>query len=280
MPSREAIPLHRRRQAALIDHLAPPAHNVDPNKGTATLLLLGSGIRNDTCGHCHRDWFHYDSGELYLQVPTADECRKDTDGPCSRCDSDADKPWYPKTPAGGGRMIHIGNHYYDYSTGQKRYMGLRDRVEQFFGIAPPGEQAVGGYPMFQANNCDGAGRGTITRWVRSMCTAAGISKQERANRLRKSLTPNMKENDDGEEVVDKTVAEMIADNGTDSQGRPIPDVFAHDLRATYCTQLCRCDNPNYTEIKRKTGHKHEETLYTYVGYASDEIDPRQDAELF
>lgn len=280
MPFRDAIPLHRRRQAALIDHLAPPADNVDPNKGTATLLLLGSGIRNDTCGHCHRDWFIYDSGELYLQVPAADQCRKDTDGVCKGCDLDDDKPYHPKTPASGGRMIHIGNHYYDYSTGEKRYMGLRDRVEKFFGIAPPGESAVGGFQMFQANGNNGVSRGAVNRWIRAMCTAAGISKQEREVRLKKSLEPTMKENDNGEMVVDRTVEEQISDNGTDSQGRPIPDIFAHDLRASYCTQLCRTDDPNYTKIKRKTGHKNEETLYRYVGFASDELDPRQDAEMF
>jgi hypothetical protein len=279
MPSRDAIPLHRRRQAALIDYLAPPSDNVDPTKGTATLLLVGTGIRNDTCGHCYEDWFTYDSGELYLQVPAADECRKDTDGPCGSCDDEA-KPYYPKTPAGGGRLIHVGNYYYDYSSKERRYMGLRDRCEQYFGLAPSGESAVGGYSMFRANGNKGASTGTINRWVREMCTAAGISKQEREVRLRKELEPNTEEDEDGNEVIKRTVPEMISDNGKDSQGRPIPDVFAHDLRACYCTQLCRTADPNYSKIKEKTGHKNEETLYRYVGFASSELDPEDDAKMF
>ena len=280
MPSRDAIPLHRRRQAALISHLAPPAENVDPHKGTATLLLLGSGIRNDTCCHCHKDWFVYDSGELYLQVPPADECRKDTDGACKACDPSEDKPYYPKTPAGGGRMIHIGNHYYDYSSGERQYMGLRDRVESYFGISPPGESAVGGFSMFQADACDGVSRGTINTWIREVCTAAGISKQERETRLKMALEPTKQRDEDGGWKITKTVDEKICDHGKDSQGRPIPDVFAHDLRASYCTQLCRTDTPNYSKIKRKTGHKNEETLYRYVGFANDELDPTEDSEMF
>jgi hypothetical protein len=281
MATRTAIPLHRKRQAALINHLDPRKNNVDPHKGTATHLLLGSGIRNDTCGHTHKEWFVYDSGELYLQVPAEDDCLKDTDGVCSQCDSSDDKPWYPKTPASGGRMIHIGNYYHDYSSDERRYFGLRDRVESYFGISPPGEpEAVGGFDMLQANASNGASHETINTWIRDVCTGARISKQERELRLQKSLKPDKEKNDDGEIKIEKTVGEKIADNGRDDQGRAIPDVFAHDLRATYCTQLCRTNNPNYSKIMAKTGHKNEETLYRYVGFANDELDPEEDANLF
>lgn len=281
MGSRTAVPLHRQRQAALIDHLDPRENNVNPHKGTATHLLLGSGIRNDTCGHVHKDWFVYDSGELYLQVPAEDNCRKDTDGVCGQCNPSDDKPWYPKTPAGGGRMIHIGNNYHDYSSGERRYFGLRDRVESYFGISPPGEpEPVGGFDMLQANASNGVSIGTINNWIRDVCTAAHISKQERKVRLQKSLEPDKEKNDEGVKEIVKTVGEKITDNGTDAQGRAIPDVFAHDLRATYCTQLCRTNNPNYSKIMAKTGHKNEETLYRYVGFANDELDPKEDANLF
>ena len=177
-------------------------------------------------------------------------------------------------------MIHIGNHYHNYASGEKEYFGLRDRVESYFSISPPGEPAVGGFEMIQANAGNGASHGTINTYVRDVCTSAGLSKQVRETRLKKALEPDEEENDDGDKVVTKTVGEKIADNGTDEQGRPIPDVFAHDLRATYCTQLCRVDDPNYSTIRRKTGHKNEETLYRYVGFAADELDPKEDKEMF
>ena len=281
MPTRTAIPLHRSRQAALVDHLDPRENNVNPHKGIATHLLLGSGIRNDTSGHTHADWFVYQEGELYLQVPAEDECRKDTRNKvCNKCDPTEDKPFYPKTPASGGRMIHIGNYYHNYATGEKEYFGLRDRAENYFSISPPDEPAVGGFDMIQANGGNGFSSGTVNTWVRAVCASAGLSKQVRKTRLKKELEPDKKEDKNGNKVVERAVEEKIADNGTDNQGRPIPDIFAHDLRATFCTQLCRTDDPNYSKIMSKTGHKNEETLYRYVGFASDEIDPKKDAEMY
>ena len=271
MPIRTAVPLHRDRQAVLIDHLDPRDNNVNPHKGITTHLLLGTGIRNDTCGHTHKDWFVYQDGELYLQVPAEDDCRKDTRNEvCGKCDPTEDQPYYPKTPAGGGRMLHIGNYYHNYATGKDEYLGLRDRVESYFQVSPPGEPAVGGFDMIQANNRNGVASGTVSTYVRDVCTSAGISKKLRENRLRKALEP----------TEDNTVSEQIADNGTDDHGNPIPDVFAHDLRASYCTQLCRTSDPNYTQIKKKTGHKNEETLYRYVRLAADELDPKKDAQMF
>lgn len=281
MPSRKAIPLHRDRQRVLTEHLDPREDNVNHHKGMAVHLLLGTGIRCDTCGHCHKSWFFYQDGELYMQVPADDKCRKDTDGACCECDPSDDRPFYPKTPAGGGRSIHIGNHYTDHSTGQKRYFGLRDRVESYFAISPPkGDKPAIGFEMIQAHGSAGVSPGPVSDWVRDVCVSAGISKQERENRLKQGLEPNKTKDEDGEEVTEKYVSEMIGDNGMDDQGRPIPDVFAHDLRATFCTQLCRVDDPNYSEIIQKTGHKNEEAMYKYVGFASDELDPEDDKEMF
>ena len=217
MPSRTAIPLHRARQAVLVSHLNPRENNVNQHKGIGVHLLLGTGVRNDTCGHTHRDWFSYQEGELYLQVPSDDKCRKTTaDKVCGKCDPTEDRPFYPKTPTGGGRMIHIGNHYYDYSIDERQYFGLRDRVESYFGISPPGEPEIGGFEMIQANCSNGFSIGTLNAWVREVCTSAGISKQERKIRLKKELTPNKDENG----KVVKTVDEMIVDNGVNDQGHP------------------------------------------------------------
>jgi len=282
MPRRDAIPLHRDRQRVLTDHLDPREDNVNQHKGMATHLMLGSGIRNDTCGHCHKSWFYYQDDELYLQVPPDDKCRKDTDGVCCECDA-ADKPtpYHPKTPASGGRNIHIGNHYYDHSSNQVRYFGLRDRVESYFAITPPGsDEPAMGFDMIQANGSNGVSLGPLSGWVRDVCVAAGISKRERETRLKQGLEANTRKDDDGKKVIETSVTEMIADKGTDDQSRPIPDVFPHDLRATYCTQLCRVESPNYSDIMAKTGHKNEETLYRYVGYAAGEVDPKKDKEMF
>lgn len=282
MPTRDAIPLHRKRQAALFERLNPRQNYVDQNKGMATHLIAGTGIRNDTCGHIHKSWFIYDDGEMYLQIPPEDECRKDTDGVCGICNkSDQPKPFYPKTPAGGGRKIHIGNEYYDYSSDKVRYFGLRDRVESYFAISPANSNEPPiGFDMIQANADNGASHGTINGWIRDVCVSAGISATERESRLRKELTPNTKKNEDGEKVIKKTVSEMIADHGTDNQGRKIPDVFAHDLRSSYCTQLCRVDDPNYSKLITFTGHKNEETLYRYVDFAASETDPKKDKKRF
>lgn len=281
MGTRTAIPLHRDRQAALIDHLDPRQNNVGQHKGIVTHLYLGTGVRNDTGGHIYKDWFRYEDDELYLQVPAEDDCHKEDIGVCGRCDPNEDKPFYPKTPAGGGRMLHIGNHYYDYSSQQVRYFGLRDRVESYFAISPPDSRKPAvGFEMIQANGNNGVSLGTVNKWIREVCTSAGISKQRREARLRKELEPTVRKDDDGVTVIEKTVGEKIADHGTDNQGRPLPDVFCHDLRATYCTQLCRADDPNYTKIKNKTGHKNEETLYRYVGFASNELDPQTDKHMF
>lgn len=282
MPRRDAIPLHRKRQTALIDTLNPRENNVDQNKGIATHLLLGTGIRNDTCGHVHSDWFKYEGGELYLQVPPTDRCRKDTrTDVCSVCNEEEEKPWYPKTPASEGRMIHVGNYYHDYTSDERKYFGLRDRVESYFAVSPSDEKAAIGYNMIQANGGNGVSRGTLNRWIRGVCTEAGISAEMRKRRLKKELEPD--ELDDHKEKKKenlRSVDEKIKYHGEDDQGRVIPDIFAHDLRATYCTQLCRDPSPNYTEIRAKTGHKHEETLYRYVGYAGSELDPEKDAQLF
>jgi hypothetical protein len=134
--------------------------------------------------------------------------------------------------------------------------------------------------MIQANGSNGVSIGPLSDWIRDVCVSAGISKQEREIRLKQGLEPDTGKNEEGDKVVKKPVSEKIADNGTDDQGRPIPDVFAHDLRATYCTQLCRVESPNYSDIMAKTGHKNEETLYKYVGFAADEIDPKKDKTLF
>jgi len=277
MPTRKAIPLHRQRQAALIRTLDPRENGVNQHKGMATHLLLGTGMRNNTCGHAHESWFRYINGELYIQIPAEDKCRKDTDDEvCGECDPNEKKPFYPKTPASKGRMIQIRNKYHNYVTKQDEYFGLKDRCENYFAISPPDEEKPAiGFDMIQANGDNGVSLGTINDWIREVCVEAGISKAMRETRLEKELGRLQDRDDNNDDVTEK-----IADHGTDEQGRPIPDVFAHDLRASFCTQMCRDESPNYSKIKTKTGHKNETTLYRYVGFAGAELDTEEDANLF
>jgi hypothetical protein len=64
--------------------------------------------------------------------------------------------------------------------------------------------------------------------------------------------------------------DQIYDYGTDEDGNSIPDVFAHDMRATFCTQLMRNDVPR-TKAINKTGHKIPATMDRYVAFHEKEI---------
>jgi hypothetical protein len=274
---REAIPLHSKRQAALVQHLNPKKNLVDPHKGIATHLLLGTGVRNDTVGHVHEDWFKYIEGELYIKIPSKEQCRKEANGGKDSCTECYEGYYYPKTPKGGGRQILVPNKYYNAHSKRDEYFGLKDRVESYFGLshedAP--ETARHGFKMIQADGRDGVSTPTVTGWVRDVCAAAQINKHRRASRLENMLDPDT----DG-----KMAGDRINDFGVDDEGNPIPDVIAHDLRACFCTQMCRTredeENPDLMGIKQKTGHKNIATLEKYVGYGDNEIDVEKDKSMF
>jgi len=271
---RSSIPLHSKRHAALIDHLDPAENRVDPHKGIVTHLLIGIGMRNDTVGHTHEDWFTYKEGELFIQIPSDEKCRKQANegnDSCGECDNGR---YNPKTPAGAGRQILVPNTYYNFHTDAEEYHGLRDRVESYFGLSAPGapDHAQYGFSMIQADGRDGASVHTGGDWVRDVCATSEINPSRRAKTLRQHLEPK-----------DATAREKIKDYGTDSDGNGIPDVFPHDLRASFCTQLCRtkneAKNPDLMYIKNKTGHKNTETLEGYVEFGNDEINVEKEKNL-
>lgn len=287
MSRRTAVPLHSKRHSVLVDFLDPSENNCDPHKGIATHLALGTGVRNDTVGHTHESWFDYmpdeETGELelYLIVPSKDECRKDTnseDGICGQCkQSHGDLNKYtPKTPKSSGRKLQIPNRWYNHYTNQHEYFGLRDRVEDYFDLSADDapDSARGVYDMIQAQGRDGVSVSTVGLWVRDVCAKAGINAHRRRSRLEDEVEPG-----NGE-----TAADRIRDFGTDNEGNKIPDMIPHDFRASYCTQLCRTkpdeDNPDLIAIKGKTGHKRTSTLERYVNFAANEVSVRRDKGMY
>jgi hypothetical protein len=74
-------------------------------------------------------------------------------------------------------------------------------------------------------------------------------------------------------------SDQIRDFGVDEEGNRIPDLIAHDLRASFCTQLARNDTETAYAMT-KTGHKLEETFYRYVQFARDELDKDKDKDMF
>lgn len=274
---RSAVSLHSKRHAALLDVLDPAKNMVGPHEGIATHLLLGLGLRNDTGGHIHEDWFKYIEGELFIQVPDDEACRKATQKGAESCGKCGDNGRYnPKTPAGSGRQIHVSNYYYNYHTDAEEYHGLRDRVEDYFGLSAPGapDHARLGFSMIQANGNDGVSPTTMGEYVRRVGAVSEINPTRRASTLEEHLNPK------GED----TARDVIEDFGTDDAGNHIPDLVPHDLRASFCTQLCRTknkdENPDLMYIKNKTGHSATITLERYVDFGKDEVDVEKEKGLY
>jgi hypothetical protein len=78
---------------------------------------------------------------------------------------------------------------------------------------------------------------------------------------------------------DKRDQEQIKDRGTDADGNGIPDIFGHDMRACYITQLMRNDVPPAKAIN-KTGHTDPDSMWPYVKFAKGEIDADEEKEYY
>jgi hypothetical protein len=233
------------------------------DKVISTHIGIGTGARNNTIGHLHSDWFFYDANEdLYLQIPSYEECKiGNGNGTCGSCEDDGG--YSPKTPAGQGRQILIKNSWTNHANDeQKERFGLRDHVESYFALdgknAPDGVQH--GMNLIKGN---GVSAGPLGNWVREIAAKSAIQPQMRRRQL---LEAGVDEED-------------IRDFGTDSEGRAIPDIMPHDLRACYCTQLMRNEVPPSKAIN-KTGHKFPSTLSTYVMFAANEIDAEEEKHWY
>lgn len=275
MSRRSTIPLHKNRQEMFADVLTADENLVDPHKAMISHLLLGTGIRNDTCGHTHKSWFTYRGDDLYLDVPDFDACRKEIDEArkapdsnkdvCGSCERSGDGGYTPKTPASAGRQLLIPNNYKNHVTGEVEYFGLKDRCERYFALdeaaAPAGSEY--GFDMIQADGKDGFSTGFASEAVRAVGAKSEINPTLRKKRLLHEGVPDDK----------------IRNFGTDKDGNKIPDIVAHDMRACYCTQLARND-VRTAYAMTKTGHKLEETFYRYVNFARNELDKDKDKSMF
>lgn len=273
MSRRSAIPLHKKRQDAFVDVLTSDEEDIDPHKAMTAHLFLGTGIRNDTGGHLHCDWFTYRGTDLYLNIPDYDECRKEIDKErkaadsdlCGACERAGNDGYTPKTQASAGRQLLIPNHWTNHVTGETEYFGLKDRCERYFTLSDPAapEGAEYGFKMIQAGGKDGFSKGFGSRAVRAVGAKSEINPTMRNQRLLNEGVPS----------------DQIRDFGTDEEGNRVPDLIAHDLRASFCTQLARNDTET-SYAMTKTGHKLEETFYRYVQFARDELDKDKDKDMF
>jgi hypothetical protein len=288
MVRRDTVPLHKNRQAKLVDVI----HNFDnQHKRVTTHLGLGTGGRGSSICHLHSDWFFYDEGNLWLQIKQEDECRKDAENDaCGACREAGRDKFKVKTEAGDGRLILISNTWTNHAAGgrkgEEQYFGLRDEVESYFALDVPGApddpRIKKGFDMIQAEGSDGLSLTTANNWLKEIAAESAIKAPLRARRLKKSLTKGTREewlNDDIDEEDMKSVEEQIADHGTDDNGNQIPDITYHDLRACFCTQLMRNEVPPRKAIG-KTGHSSPESLEPYVMFAADEIDAEEESEWF
>jgi len=268
MGHRTAIPLYKTRHVAFVEALK----NCDkPDRAIGPYLSFGTGPRGDTVCHTHASWFTYNhDGALYYRIPKSDPCRKYGDTtPCGDCNKYDHDEYSPKTPAAEGRRILIKNEWTNPVTGEREYFGLRDAVENYFGIesnrAPDGVQH--GNKMIDG---DGISLGTLNADIRRIAAQSDISPSLRRERLEEELTI--------EDEADRE-RDQITDWGRDSDGNGIPDITSHDGRASYITQLMRNDMPR-TKALTKTGHKNVETLSRYVSFAEGEIDEQEEDQYY
>jgi len=277
MPTRTAVPLHKKRQSMLVD--AVQEHD-DPHRSMIVHLALGIGARNDTICHAHSDWFFYSQGRLYIQIPSSEECRKKTKyDACGACRQAGLDHYQPKTPAGRGRTILISNEWKNHNIeGQSyksEYFGLRDRVESYFGLECPEADSAHRYGHKMING-DGISRGTANKWLRIIAAESAIKSPFRRSRLEKEIEF---ENDEDDQTMEDVINKKLADHGTDEDGNQIPDIFMHDLRASFCTQLMRNEVPPNKAITF-TGHNDPESMKPYVMFAQNELNAEEQEEWF
>jgi hypothetical protein len=121
---------------------------------------------------------------------------------------------------------------------------------------------------------NGISLGTLNRWIRDIAAQSSMSATLREEWIREAIDIEDPEDDDNEREK-----KQIKDWGTDSNGNEIPDLFAHDMRATYCTQLMRND-VSRTKAINKTGHKVPKSMNTYVRFAEKEIDEEEEQGFY
>jgi hypothetical protein len=206
-----------------------------------TLFGTFTGLRPGTLSHVHSSWFYYDEGNLYLKVEPEVPCLKDgADGPCKPCENAGHKKYRIKS-YDGARSLKIPETWHDYHAGMERATGLREWVEHYFNL--PGTDF--GHAMFGG---DGISTATHNAYVKEVARDAEIGFYRKPGYVEHRRL-----------------------------GR-VPDIFGHDLRATYCVQLMRNDANPFKAI-RKTGHSDVNSLRPYIKFAEEEIEGDFEAEF-
>ena len=230
--NRDTEPLKRKSMHLFVE----TAESVeDPVKGLTALFLTFTGVRNDTFGHLHSDWFKYDDERLKVKIPPNEVCTKRPEGElCGICQKKGKDGFSPKTTAGEGRVLTIPEKWHNhYSDEEQQDLPLRTLIEHHFSMTEndPGYDVVDG---------NGLSPGTVNKYIKEVADEAQIGFHRKTGYTNHSLL-----------------------------GR-VPDITPHDLRGSYCVQLCRND-ANPWKMCKKTGHKDVDSLKPYVKFAEQEF---------
>jgi hypothetical protein len=231
---RAVEPLKQKSMSLFVDEAKTKRGTNDDTKGLISLFGTFTGLRPGTLTHVHSSWFYYDEERLYLKVEPETICRKGgTKDPCRAC-RDAGRDKYSIKTYDGARRLKIPETWYDHYAGEERPTGLREWVEHYFHV--PGSDF--GNSMF---NGDSLVKNTVNSYVKEVARDAGIGFHRKPGHTEHAKL-----------------------------GR-VPDIFPHDLRATYCVQLMRNDANPFKAI-RKTGHKDVNSMRPYIEFAEGEIE--------
>lgn len=230
---RKVEPLGQKPMSLFVEEAKEKRGTKDNEKGLISLFEIFTGVRPGTLTHVHSSWFYYDEDQLYLKVEPQITCRKGgTTDPCRSCKNAGDKEYHVKT-YDGARSLKIPETWHDNHTGEECPTGLRDWVEHYFQV--PGTDY--GNAMF---NGDGLSKATASSYVKQIARDAEIGFYRRPGHVEHNRLGQ------------------------------VPDIFTHDLRATYCVQLMRNDANPFKAIN-KTGHVDVNSLKPYIKFAESEI---------
>ncbi len=230
---RSVEPLQQKSMSLFVEEAKAKRGTKDSEKGLISLFATFTGVRPGTLTHVHSSWFYYDDGDLYLKIEPEVPCLKGgTTDPCRAC-ADSGRNKYRIKTYDGARRLKIPETWHDHHTGKERPTGLPEWVEHYFQV--PGTDY--GNAMF---NGDGLSKNTANSYVKQVARDAEIAFYRKPGHVEHQRL-----------------------------GR-VPDIFPHDLRATYCVQLMRNDANPFKAIQ-KTGHKDVNSLRPYIKFAESEI---------
>lgn len=274
---RDVVPLYKSRHAAFVQGI----HDFDDSdKSISAHLAVGLGARSSTITHTHKGRFRYGDpamGEgdvLYYHIPKEEPCYKyGNTEPCGGCNQSNTTKFGVKTPAGEGRRLLLHNTWTNPMTGEEEYFGLQDACESYFALDGPraDDDLQHGHDMIDG---DGISKTTLVSWIQEIAAESDIPADLREDWVRECIEVEEVDPDDPE----KRTREQIPDLGT-IEGNKVPDLMAHDMRASYITQLMRNDVPR-TKAINKTGHAHPDSMNPYIKFSEMEIDSAEESGFY